>query len=537
MIEKLDDALYNFIQPYNENEEILDDILQETNKEPYKSPEDDDKLKQTINAINWANNLREYFFSKLKNPEWIKLLKEKNQLSYYLTSDEHYTYWHWDAFPYLLKIANKTPDEVFDVIKHFWDEIKQDKRLKYFLSKVIEIGIAVSKVKKEHLFFVAKEFLSYLKNSILPLSSFYFDAEHIANLLKTLVDFGYEKESLEIFSECLKLGIKIKDDEFVIDTKFGDDDDNISYIYDKLLNKGSKVFQQKDKELFEIYCNIIKNPLNSLSNEEKEFLNNNTNYINIRLRGVIEVGIQEANENQTSLYVIILALREVAKKLMRADRDFVLNKLREQKNKIFLYLIFNLLEVPLKIQKSSQKYDNNSELPLKLLNKYEQKKYKHIKVFSFSSVETGFPSPLKDHEMQKMSVDEIIEFLKSWEREPIERLVPLAQALEKDVKQNSRKYLDDLLKFKDNIKPIYIMNLFSGLNDVKKTENDWVNITDIGLWTLERKTLLVASITVDENWNCAYIELLRLFSKKLFKSERLQVDDKVAKDIYNIIKN
>jgi hypothetical protein len=227
---------------------------------------------------------------------------------------------------------------------------------------------------------------------------------------------------------------------------------------------------------------------------------------------------------------------------MRADRDFVLNKLRkhEEKNKIFLYLIFNLLGLPLKTQKSSQRDDgnicNNSELSLKLLNKYEKEEYKHIIFFSSSSVKYGFPSPLKNHEMQKKSVDEIIEFLnEEYEQGAIDSREGLVLALEKDVKQNSRKYLDDLLKFKNsNIKPIYIMNLFSGLNGVK--ENDWANIADIGLSALKRRMPLATSISVDENWNDVYIELLRLFSKELFKSEGLQVDDKVAKVIYNIIK-
>jgi hypothetical protein len=137
-------------------------------------------------------------------------------------------------------------------------------------------------------------------------------------------------------------------------------------------------------------------------------------------------------------------------------------------------------------------------------------------------------------EMAEMSLDEIVKYLKAsltYESMDLENIpnskYGVGKALEYYVKQNPRKYLDDLLKFKDVVEPIYITHLFSGLRRLEKTESDWKNIAELGLW--------VSAEQENKDWiDSACIELLRLF-KDLFESKGLQVDDGVAKNICDVI--
>ncbi|MDR2818007.1 MAG: hypothetical protein LBB37_01025 [Endomicrobium sp.] len=549
-VQRFEKTLGLVIPWYNEIKKKLDKILQKANTSPYTKPTDNE-LKDTVDLKQRVFN--EYFFFELKNPEWIKFLEEKKLLYFWKDFANCY------AERYLLEIADKKPDEVYDVIKLFWDDLRQDEMLGRLLYRTIfEIGIKMSKTKKECLLSVAKDFLSYLKatkSSLMHVIS----SKFIIDLLKTLASIGYEEKALEIFSECLKLDINAipqhpdineipyaQGYDFVIVTRFGKDNHSSPYCYEELLREGNEVFQQKPKELFKIYCGVIGNSLKSLSNKHKEkFLDT----IEEPLRVAIESNFQESYAPNKFLSIIISVLLGIAKKLMTTDDDFVLSEFRkrEKKNKIFLYLIFNLLGLSLKIQKlvrkdgdwalcdySNDNFCNNGGLPLKPLNEYEQEEYEHIKRFSLPLSEFGVPSPLEDHEMQEMSVEEIIKY-----SENIKYALDnygFSQSLEHDVKQNTRKYLDGLLKFKGVSKAIYIVDLFSGLRGSEKTESDWKNIAELGLWTLEQKTLLPNKIIFGNNWTGVYITLLRLFEEDLFKSERLQTYDVVEKSIYDIIK-
>jgi hypothetical protein len=134
------------ITPFDKMKDVVDDVLKRVNSEPYQKPQETDFQLFIENSVGV---LQDYFFNELENPEVVYLLKEKGLLSYYQTTDEDknnimYEY----AYPYLLKIADKKPDEVFDLINPFWNDLKQDERLIYFLHNIFEIGIVISKAKK-----------------------------------------------------------------------------------------------------------------------------------------------------------------------------------------------------------------------------------------------------------------------------------------------------------------------------------------------------------------------------------------------------
>jgi hypothetical protein len=387
----------------------------------------------------------------------------------------------------------------------------------------------MSKIKKEYLLSIAESFLSYLKG--LDQSSYiysYFIINNIIDLLKTLANIGYEEKSLEIFSECLKLNINgtaKPQCDFVIITRFGKDNNINLYNYEKLLREGNEVFQQKPKELFKIYCDIIENSLKSLSNKhQSEFLN----YI---------YKLQDTYRQHCPLCIIISALCDCAENLLKSkgkdNIEYVFGMLQKRKkeNKMFLCLTLYLLSLfPADNRQLIEEYltkmdcfgDTNLRHEYHLLHEQEFKKLleKEKKlIFDYTPL-------LKPDKMQEMFVDKIIKYSKNIKSE-IDR-DRFSQSLECDVKQNVKKYLNDLLKFKNVAEAIYIMNLFSGLRGTEKTESDWKNITELGLWVLEQK---------NKDWiDSAGIELLRLFSKDLFKSEGLQVDDEVVKSVCGIIK-
>jgi hypothetical protein len=654
-VQEFEEALGLVIPWYDETKKKLDKILQKANTPPYTKPTDNE-LKDTIAHLKHLEQrtLNEYFFSKLKNPEWIKLLEEKKLLYFWKDFANCYAERH------LLEIADKKPDEVYDVIKLFWDDLRQDEMLGRLLYRTIfEIGIKMSKTKKECLLSVAKDFLSYLKatkSSLMHVIS----SKFIIDLLKTLASIGYEEKALEIFSECLKLDInaipqhpdinemwknsyeKLKSKypdfftepyaqryDFVMVTRFGKDNHFSQYDYEELLRGGNEVFQQKPKELFKIYCDIIGTSLKSLSNKHKEkFLD----YIYITHLATIKHEQQDIHEQHCPLCTIVSALRYCAENLLKSEDKcnakyvFGMLQKREKENKIFLCLILHLLRLFPAVYRElieayitkkdcfddinlhyeyhlllKQEFGNLSEKGRKIifdridslgdnlespwlksfaeegfqketvrdslklpwleyikehLSKSEQEKYKHILykdgkeqrsqyLETFNSSKVGHPtSPLKPDKMREMSLDEIVEYLNDWipcyenldSKNILDSEYGLGQVLGHDVKQNTRKYLDGLLKFKGVSKPIYIVDLFSGLQGSEKTESDWKNIAELGLWTLEQKILPANKTIPCNNWTDVYITLLRLFGKDLFEPEKLYVGDEVAKSIYGIIK-
>jgi hypothetical protein len=611
--------------PYSEKKEDLDDVLAKANKS--KQGPKEDELKEVIDNLN--GNLRQYFFSKLENPEWFNPLSKKGLLYFHQFIDEDDDdVIIWDAAPYLIRVASEKPDEVLNVIKPFLDDIKRNKKINIqALNIVLEIAISIAGSKKEDVYntTIAKGLLSWLKytNSI----NDRFDYKNVIKLLKTLTNIGDESFASQIFLELLKLSviveykdsllsdIKEKCLDFKIVTKFDAESGMGDYYYEKICKEGKNIFQCKQKELFDIYLRVVKNLLlnNTLISEHNErFADNIAHHLR-----AIEEHAQNSYEKNEPFFIVFSALRDVSESLIKTNEknniDFVFESLKAGTSKIFIRLMLHLVrmfpdsnkelieryltekdyfydmklhhEYYLLIQQEFKNLpDDKQNIILKYIEdgpetEYEQKnswiwhklepirkdlpkgiqeKYKDILfdkygqelhhvdhpeflIYSYSA--WGTVSPIKDEEIKNMSIDNVIKSLKSWEppksngfREPT--IIGMAESLEKDVKENPEKYLNDILKFKEISEPTYIGYLFNALSFIKKTSKDWNNIIELGLWSLEQsipKDEIRDTFNAYNDWGSTHIALLRLFMQLTSLDDSNDLSKELMNSLYQII--
>ncbi|MCA6072838.1 MAG: hypothetical protein LE178_04810, partial [Endomicrobium sp.] len=587
-IEKFILALKN--KPYVEQKEILDDILPKINESPCQKPTEGEIKRVTDNL---KGNLKRYFFSKLENFEWTQPLKEKNLLYFSRATGE------WDALPYLIKAVPEKPDEVLDIIEPFLADLSKDNNINVrILLQVFEIGMAMAKNKKENLRKISEAFLSWLKRKDSVVDD-WFDRKVVLKLLQTLTDIGYEYEkiALNIFSELLRLRIEVKENDFSFDgfdgkdfiivTKFGANDSIAEHYYKEILNNGSEIFKNDPKELFRRYFNITKNLLTDSPLMDKE----NTTRINYQRRA-IEDHQQNDYSKDEPFNIILSALRDASENLLKTNEknniNFIFSALEEMKSPIFIRLILHLLRLFPSADKkrvesylTEKNYFNNGEiyheyyllrqqefknlpdekqniifnfndLPENMKEKYkgiliqngkEQHYVEHPDFLDYYESSWGTVSPIEDSVMKNMPIDEVVKYLQDWRpsdkqslREPT--VIGLAQSLEKDVKQNPQKYLDNnnLLRFREITKPVYIGYLFSALSDVDKSVSQWENIIELGLWALKQQLPKDRKRDFFEgynDWNDTYIDMLRLF-KRIYDKE-LQLKDETAQKLFGII--
>jgi hypothetical protein len=464
-ITDIENFLICFEQLYIDNKRILDNILAKADESPYQKPTEDE-IKKTID--NMKGNLKQYFLSKLENPEWIQPLKEKNLLYFCKSSDKNgNNIITWDALPYLIKVAPEKPDEVLGVINPFLIDLSKDKNNDIniqILLGVIEIGIAMAKNKKGNLLKISDAFLSWLKQN----NSFagdWFDYNNIVSkLLQTLIDIGYEKTAFEIFSELLSLRIVTKKSDFpsidgeglkdfVVFTKFGAGNNMMEYYYKEILNKGSEVFKTEPKKLFEIYFDIIKNLLsnNSLTDKEnKRFLYK----INFH-RPAIEDHSQNDCRKNEPFNIILSAFRDTAKILLKTSEknniDFVLKTLKktESTSAIFLRLILHLLRLFPSADKNliesyltKKNYFDNSNIRHEyylLMHQEFEKLPKQKQNIIFKFIDDG-PDPKDDWYQTDDEYGTSKKKIRLWK---LCRLEPIRDALSDDEK---KKYKDVLIQ-------------------------------------------------------------------------------------------
>jgi hypothetical protein len=199
-------------------------------------------------------------------------------------------------------------------------------------------------------------------------------------------------------------------------------------------------------------------------------------------------------------------------------------------------IIFNFNDLP---ENMKEKYKG-----ILIQNGKEQHYVEHPDFLDYYESSWGTVSPIEDSVMKNMPIDEVVKYLQDWRpsdkqslREPT--VIGLAQSLEKDVKQNPQKYLDNnnLLRFREITKPVYIGYLFSALSDVDKSVSQWENIIELGLWALKQQLPKDAKRDFFEgyiDWNATYINMLRLF-KRIYEKE-LQLKDETAQKLFGIIR-
>ena len=141
----------------------------------------------------------------------------------------------------------------------------------------------------------------------------------------------------------------------------------------------------------------------------------------------------------------------------------------------------------------------------------------------------GNRSPKEAKELEEMHLNEVVTYLKNWKPTGNFRdatRAGLADILKKDMEKNPRKYLDDLLLFKEVSEPTYIRHIFQVLIKVKdKTSEDWNKIIDLGQWALNTQfpdSEKRDSFNDDPNWIWCHKELARLLTDGLRNKEKVE---------------
>lgn len=221
------------------------------------------------------------------------------------------------------------------------------------------------------------------------------------------------------------------------------------------------------------------------------------------------------------------------------------NSLKSEDKKEFLYIIAKGLNEEW-CKKNNYNFSNELSvywikrkfLPIKqYLSEEEKNKYKeYIKnidltdedkfvFYMHHSVILGYSSPLAKGKLSEMKIDELIIYLNDFKSTEIDYNGPsyigLAEDLSSDVKNNYKKYADNIEKFKRITNPVYIYYLLTAFRDSNLELPDWENIINFGCWIFEQKDLKTEAITSPLNRNItwketkiAFIDLLNKFFAK-----------------------
>jgi hypothetical protein len=123
-----------------------------------------------------------------------------------------------------------------------------------------------------------------------------------------------------------------------------------------------------------------------------------------------------------------------------------------------------------------------------LKNEFKEPDHPDFHYYS-SSVSIGLKSPLLKEEIENMTIDELISYLKTWESTE-EFMAPdqsdLAQMLSILVSQRIEYYAINAQRFR-GVKPIYIAALLRGLRQATQVGPfSWESVLDLCLWTHEQ---------------------------------------------------
>jgi len=289
-----------------------------------------------INA-SYHQNIKQYFFSKIDNPEWLEPLHKKGLLA----PKES-----WLAAPFLIKMAAIKPD-VFKIIKPFLEnELKKGKEVNNFiLQNILQIAVTFPKDKTSHTVNIANAFKVWV-NKVDSISNMVGIAE-IGKFLENLKERKEEKLTLEILEAILKLlehesivdyspyGGSKEVKEINIITRFSSDDGIGNYCYEEILKKGKNVFiPDQNFELFKSLYSILSRPLENKDLRESKYH-----------PAAIETHPQD-KYNTDPVYQIIAGIRDAAESVFENNPDKaeeIFELLEKNKNKIFVRIILHLL--------------------------------------------------------------------------------------------------------------------------------------------------------------------------------------------------
>lgn len=613
-----------------ERQKILNQIIEEA-----RSSHKPRQEQLNIVVQNIGDDLRDFFFSKLENPHWLKPLNDKGELKFPdLAKGENGNFFEksaWSEGIFLSKIANKKPTEVFNIIKPYLEER---------LSKNVDVGhfvlMRIFKISenfpddKNHSLKVGNAYRNYLQNSQNLNATT--NSHYVKDFLNDLIRRGYEKLVLEIAEELLSIepdDQKAKFNDFK--TRFNDSANMEDYYYEEVLKVvKNSVLTKSSFKLFETLCKILKNAVDGeFSKESNQRLCFN--------RSAIEDHEQDQYRNAAE-FKLITVIRDVAEHIFENDsknRSKVIGILEAKLSDgsdflIFTRIILHLLRKYPEKQGSTiarhlvvkERFDNyhihheyylllkqefknlsainkkkilcfindgfeerkNTKVPDNDKAKKERdvyanrwlfdeldcindglsgdwkKKYQELsKEFQKKErpdlthyIESGIvldKSPLTEEQLEKKTIEELIEFLVSWKPEKgfgSPNPKGLGDVIEKDFAKNPRKYLDGLLLFKQVARPTYLKRVVRAfIKYENKTKEDWKTLVELGKWIADQSTDFrneefsnfdSYSFDGDSHWGWCKQEFAKLISESCKSKEQNQIPENLSKDVVSVLK-
>jgi hypothetical protein len=279
-----------------------------------------------------------YFFSKLTNPEWIGPLIEKKLIAIPVAQtgeNGNYVRIFWNESTYLKKIAHQKPDQVFQVIKDFLQQVKNKKEANQninshdqeIFNQILEIGKNFLPENFDYKKQIGEAFKNWIKKSDL---GDFVNIKNIKEFLKDLFFCNQEKLALDILKEILKLKFVKKEYGEEFKAKFTRDGGMDNYYYEEILKifSDDKILNlQNAHQIFTcLYC-VLKTAIFT-NNEEFTAQKIDEKFC---WRSAIEDDKQDQYK-RSSDYRLVSAIRDVAEYIFKndLDADGVINKLSEK---------------------------------------------------------------------------------------------------------------------------------------------------------------------------------------------------------------
>jgi len=177
-----------------------------------------------------------------------------------------------------------------------------------------------------------------------------------------------------------------------------------------------------------------------------------------------------------------------------------------------------------------------------LVQQYGEPEHPEFPVYTFSW--TGPTSPLDAEELKEMSVEEIVEFLKSWI--PPENIYggpspeKLGQVLSSVVAEDPQRFAEKANLF-CGLDPTYVRALLSGFKEALREHRktfDWEQVLKLCQWVVDQSREIpdrkADSFEVDPDWGWTRKEITNLLSIGL-QSKEGEIPIKYRKEVWNIL--
>ncbi len=174
-------------------------------------------------------------------------------------------------------------------------------------------------------------------------------------------------------------------------------------------------------------------------------------------------------------------------------------------------------------------------------------KIEHPEFLHYMSSFVGYPTPKTEEELSTMSIEQIVDFMKTWKPEDKGIRSPdrsgLSDVLAKDIRKRPQEYIKHLHLFKDVNEPTYISTLLNTLWNTNQIMPNFIEICEVIKWALTKKKEKFEDresiFDGDRDWHQVYRAAMNIFVHyfhNLTGKETLSQDDiNNIKDAYSII--